>query len=204
MLCVCIHYVRVWWFCFKNCRQKCIHILNNPSVWVSARRADIAAWTCRGARQCIPRVEPERIGSSMSRARQKARNTWNSGTYYHQHLTQVWLLDIGGINNDLLTQISIKRTKAAKSSDAGRRQKHIKHFAFSVYGNVWMLTRNGLWCSLASTQAFKDSDGRITDQFSQAGLFFDLWQVSKRANHKAIQISSWEEHGGILMSTVYT
>ena len=33
-------------------------------------------------------------------------------------------------------------------------------------------------------------------------LFFDVWKVSKRANHKAIQIGSWEEHGGILMYTL--
>lgn len=69
---------------------------HKPSYWVSARRADIAAWTCRGAWQCIPRVEPESIGSSMSRAKQKAGNTYGIAeiTFTNNwHKYDCWILE---------------------------------------------------------------------------------------------------------------
>lgn len=65
--------------------------------------------------------------------------------------------------------------KAAKIKDAGRGRKQ---YTISVYGNVWMLKKNKIW-SLASTQAFKHSDGSPMDQLSrpkaQGWSFFSMF-----------------------------
>ena len=92
--------------CSKNCKKKCIHILDNHlHPWAQAILLGLGtkSWHCslnlqrslavHSARRAWEHRELDVKSEAKGR-----KHIWNSGNYFHQQLTQVWLLDIGGMN----------------------------------------------------------------------------------------------------------
>ena len=152
-------YVCLCCWCSKNCKKKCLHILDNHlHPWAQAILLGLGtkSWHCslnlqrslavHSARRAWEHRELDVKSEAKGR-----KHIWNSGNYFHQQLTQVYMIAGYGWDEFKIEHLTIYQhksapngPKAAKIKDAGRGRKQYTSVFMEMYGCSKKL-KYGLW-----------------------------------------------------------